>query len=484
MKKYFLVIVYLGLVLTFFIPPAGNAENLKPGHALRADSGKVNTALGNRYESFSLERCIAIALEKNPEIAAVQWDVAAAGSRYAAARAAFWPQLNAEGAYQRHTDSQRLLQARYNGEVGAFDNDLLRGDLIAKLNLYAGGRMINEAAAVGRLAEAEKKRLIRTRDELIYSVAAVYYSILGQKQIISSLEFSKQALDENLKRTTQLYEARKAAKVDVLRMQVRLSDLGQNLIREKNVFSIQYRILFGLMGYDAVPDAVSFEGKLGIPFEPLVEVSSLIETALKNRPDYLAAKERVAAQSLKVSAAKAGHWPNINLVGAYGVRSAPNPEDVGIDAGSTENTGSVGVVLTIPLFDGGQISAKVREEAAILLAARERLKKMDLQIRQETETAAVDVISHAERVRATEKAIEQAKESFRIESLKYEMGKGLLTDMLDAQSAQLLSETTHFRACTDYYAAMAKLRLATGERMKPSNQLNNGRQPELRGRYK
>jgi len=67
------------------------------------------------------------------------------------------------------------------------------------------------------------------------------------------------------------------------------------------------------------------------------------------------------------------------------------------------------------------------------------------------------------RVNATQKSIEQSKESFRIESLKYDLGKGSITDVLDAQSAQLEAETTYYQALTDYHISMARLKLATGE---------------------
>jgi len=457
-----IVLMYLGWALPLFSPGAGYAQEKKPDHASTADAAAPGTASAEGSGFLSLERCIEIALAKNPEIAAAKWDIAAVASRYDSARAAFFPQVYAEGGFLQYVDSQRLIAAKYNGELGVFDNDLLRGDLVARMTLFAGGRITNEASAAGRLTEAEKKKFIRTRDELIYSVSSVYFSVLGQKQIIASLEFSKQALEENLKRTVQLYEARKVAKVDVLRTEVRLTDLNQNLIREKNVWAVQRRILFSLMGYDAVPDDARFEDRLDVPSEASVEIGWLIETALKNRPDYMAAKERVEAQVLRVNAARAGHWPTVSLVGAYGVRNAPSPENTGRNASTTGSVGNIGVVLSMPLFDGGLVSAKVREESAVLEAARARLTKLDLQIRQETETAALDVASNTARTKATEKTIEQAKESFRIELLKYEMGKGSLTDLLDAQSAQLQAETNYCRACVDYHISMARLRLATG----------------------
>jgi len=249
--------------------------------------------------------------------------------------------------------------------------------------------------------------------------------------------------------------------VGILRTEVRLTNLKQNLLKEENTLAVQKRILFNLMGLDVVPGNALFAEELE-PKESPADTGRMLETAMKNRPDYQAAKDRLAAQSLRVEAAKAGHLPSLSLVGAYGIKDAPSPEDIGRNTKTTEDAGYVGLVLTIPLFEGGRVSAKVSEEMAALAAARERLKKLELQIRQDTETAAFDVLSNKARITATEKSIEQAKESFRIESLKYELGKGSITDVLDAQFAQLEAETTYYRALVDYYISMARLKLATG----------------------
>jgi len=422
----------------------------------------VSASVAESGAIFTLNRCIEIALDKNPEIAASKWDVAAADARYDAARSAFWPQISMEGGYQRYLDDQRLIAARYNGEPGVFDRDLVRGDVVAKWNLFAGGRISDEAASTGKFSAAEKKKFIRTRDELIYALTGVYFSVLGQQKILESLKFSHHALDLNRERVAKLYEAQKVAKVDLLRMDVRLADLNQTILKEENTLAIQRRLLFNLMGYDAVPENARLEDKASLPAEAPLDIAPLVETALKNRPDYQAAKDRLAAQTLRVSAARAGHLPSINLVGTYGVRYAPRPDDVGKNTESTEDIGSIGVFLSVPLFEGGRVSAKVREESALLAAAQDRLKKLELQIRQETEAAALDVLSNTARFKATEKSIEQAKESLRIESMKYELGKGSITDLLDAQAALLQAETGNCRSCIDYHISIARLKLATG----------------------
>ena len=55
-----------------------------------------------------------------------------------------------------------------------------------------------------------------------------------------------------------------------------------------------------------------------------------------------------------------------------------------------------------------------------------------------------------------------AKESLKIERKKYELGKGSITNVLDAQSALLITQTVYYRALSDYNTAVAQWHLAIG----------------------
>jgi outer membrane protein TolC len=118
--------------------------------------------------------------------------------------------------------------------------------------------------------------------------------------------------------------------------------------------------------------------------------------------------------------------------------------------------------LDLPIFEGGRIEARVRQERARLSAEQERLRRLELQIRLDVETAILNIGSSAQRVEATGKAIDQAEESLRIEREKYDLGRGSITDVLDAQSALLDSQTNYYLALADYSTASAQLKLAVG----------------------
>ena len=118
--------------------------------------------------------------------------------------------------------------------------------------------------------------------------------------------------------------------------------------------------------------------------------------------------------------------------------------------------------MDVPIFEGGRINSRVREQQDRLRAARERFHKLELQIRLDVETAVLNIVSSKDRVLVTRKAIEQGEESLRIERQKYDAGKGAIVDVLDAQGALLESQTNYYQALADYNTALAQLRLATG----------------------
>jgi len=416
---------------------------------LSAWAGFAFADADNGHAPLTLDRCIEIALENNPEAAASRWDVAAADSRYNQAEAGLSPSFGIEAGYSRFLDPQRLIAARYNGESGEFDRDLFRGDLIIRMPIFTGGRVVNEIAAAELLRKAEQHKLARTREEIIMNVSAIFFSMLGQNKVIESVGFSITVLEENLKRVSELLSAQKASRLDYLKTEVRLADLRQSLVKENNTLAVQKRVLANLLGTSG---NLSVSGKL--VFDPVVfQAEPLIEQALSTRADYLSAKAKSDAQARKIMIARSAYLPQVSLQGSYGIRADMN--------GDREDIGTLGITAAIPIFDK-KTAPKVSEEEATLYAARERLRKLELQIRQDIETAILDIDSGTERIKAIEKAIEQARESLRIERQKYDLGAGSMTDVLDAQSALLQTETGYYKAMADVNIAQVRLNWATG----------------------
>jgi len=411
---------------------------------------------------LDLQQAIEIALAHNHDVAAAAWDATAAQARYDQAAGERLPRLGVTGGYAHHLDEQRLLPAGVPGDPFMLSRDIFAGDMVITMPLFTGGRLINQVKAAELLQTAAEQRLNRSKEELAFNVSSVFYSILAQRQVIESLEFAGRTLVEHLKRVDALVAAQKVARVDRLRTEVRLADVKQRLVREKNLLAIQCRVLANLLGLDDRIDAVQLQGDLSLEQNVSVpEQDEALATAWSDRDDYHAAQAALEAQARNVAAAGAGHLPSIYLQGSYGERWA-----AGQTTGrghKTDDIGRIGIAVDLPLFEGGRVNARVREQRAALSAARERLAMLELRIRLDVETALLNVNSARERIEALQKAVDQAQEGFRIESEKYELGKGAIVDVLDAQAALLEAQTNYHRALADFHTALAQLRFATGE---------------------
>jgi outer membrane protein TolC len=411
---------------------------------------------------LTLRQAVETALANNPEVAARGWDAAAAQAGREQAFGARLPRVGIAGGYTHSLDEQRLIAASQDGEPGLFGRDIVSGDLVLTMPLFTGGRLVNQVRAAELLQEAAGHRLVRSREELVFNVSSVFFNILAQRQVIESLAFSRQTLAEHLKRIDALVEAQKAARVDRMRTEVRLADIGQLLVREKNLLAIQHRALTSLLGLGDHGEEISPQGELEEQEKELLpDLETALAGAWKERGDYRAARSSLEAQARNVDAAKSGHWPTVSVQGSYGGRWASGPTTgAGDEAG---DVGRVGLVLEMPIFEGGQVDAGIREQQANLAAAQERFRLLDLQVRLEVESALLNVESSGERAAAIRTSIAQARESLRIEQQKYSLGKGAIVDVLDAQGALLESETTYYRVLADFHTAMAQLKLAMGE---------------------
>lgn len=446
------------------LDPTDAYQTVSPRPTLHARSMVASQPVQNPDVPLDLEQAIRIALEHNPEVAATRWGIDAASARRDLAIAEAWPKFDAVAGYSHTILPQRLKPVVSPGEPGVGTRDIFAGDLVLTMPLFTGGRILSRIKAAELLQLASEHELARTREELIYNVSSVFFSILAHKQVIDSLAFSVETLERHAQRIQDMIAVAKAAKVDLLRTEVRLAELRQQWLQAKGVLEIQHRSLANLMGVSDRGQEVQIQGRLSVDRDSeTMDAESAVALAWEQRDDYLAAQASLEAQARNVDAARGGRWPTVAFQGSYGGRWAVNPTTRPADASTSAEVGQIAVVMDIPLFDGGRVDAQIREERSKLNAAMERLRKLQLQVRLEVDTALVNVKTSRERVEATEKAIEQAQESLRIEREKYELGKGAIVDVLDAQSALLEAQVSHYRALADYNISLAQLKLATGE---------------------
>ncbi|MBA2880915.1 outer membrane protein TolC [Desulfosalsimonas propionicica] len=460
-----LTIILLALVLSGCGGMQKNMQTPDPGNTADFSAPENNREKAGPPIDFgrelSLDEAIELALQRNPGIEVQRHQTDSARADWREARGKRLPHLSAAASASRYLDDQRLVPARSPGEAGAWGEDQYGADLVLELPLFTGGRLINRASAARLFAEAAMDRLGRTRKETVFNVTSTFYAILEQRKVIESLRFSHKAVSRQQEKIQDLIAVEKGVRVDLLRVRVRLSDIEQQIIAEENRLEALHRLLANLLGMETEQKHLPVQGNLSFE-NPGVSGDVLWQDIYAARQDYQALKNQAQAAEKSLAAARGEYFPRIDLRGTYGGRWAEGDTTVQAGASEEEDVGSIGLHMEMPLFAGGEIAARTAGARADQAALQARLRELELQIRLEVQNARDAVIADTKRVQTTRAAIEEAAEALDIEQTKYNLGKGTIVDVLDAQDALLRAQTNLARALAAYNTDLARLELARG----------------------
>ena len=176
--------------------------------------------------------------------------------------------------------------------------------------------------------------------------------------------------------------------------------------------------------------------------------------ALKQRPEILAARQKVEVSRQGVSGAKSAFGPRVNADAGIGVR------DDSFFPSDPEWT--LGVSVDVPVFTGFSLQRKLGRAKADLSRDEALLAGLALNIRQEVWTAAANLQTAGEAIAASEVLVRQADESLRMARERYEAGAGVITDLLDAETDRARAGLSLTRARWDYRVYRAEFDWSTG----------------------
>ena len=177
-------------------------------------------------------------------------------------------------------------------------------------------------------------------------------------------------------------------------------------------------------------------GLTALPTTPSLPPVGLPSTLLERRPDVLQAEQSLIAANAQIGAAKAAQFPSFTLTGSYGGQS----KDTSNLFEDGARIWSLGPSVSLPIFDGGKLSARKRQAQA-----RQRQSLASYQKTVETAFREVaDALSNtqlsAASVNDMQAKADAGRESLRLSRLRYEAGYSGYLEVLDAQRSANAAE--------------------------------------------
>jgi len=327
--------------------------------------------------------------------------------------------------------------------------------------LYAGGGIKNAVRAAENRAEAGFANLRGTESAIFSAVVGAYMDVIRDEAIVELNRAQVGVLSVNLEATRDRFEIGDLTRTDVAQSEARLalqtSSLEQaraNLIRSKEVY-IQ------LVGREP--------GQLEAP-PPLPNLpetpDNAVNVALDSNPDLIAARENREAAGFDRRAANAARLPTVSVFTSPSYSNALNSISSNIPGFQADNssfTAQAGVRATVPLYQGGQPAAQIRQAQARLGQAQE------LEIAAEREAIAQTRASYAswkaanDVIVASERAVSANELSLEGTRAENSVGNRTILDILNAEQELLNSKVQLVTARRNAYVAGFTLLAAMGK---------------------
>jgi len=123
---------------------------------------------------------------------------------------------------------------------------------------------------------------------------------------------------------------------------------------------------------------------------------------------------------------------------------------------------TLGLQLTIPLYEGGRVQATVSEASARLAIAREQYEAARRETERDARTAYLGAAANHARIGSTDAEVRALEKVLQAQQRSYELGVSTIVDVLIAQRRLFKSRSDRSKARYGYIRDLTTLRARAG----------------------
>jgi len=309
----------------------------------------------------------------------------------------------------------------------------------------------------------------QARQDLILRSAQAYFDVLAAQATLTVVRAQKVATAEQLAQAKRNFEVGTATITDTHEAQARYDLIVAQEIQAQNDLENRQRALQQITGkeYAALRD-LRPDVKLAPPNPN--NMQDWVDLAEKQSYPVLIQQAVTEIASLEAKRGEAGHYPTLDAVASLQNQNQRNPVSLS-QVGSETNQATIGLQLALPLYQGGAISSRERETAALYMSSKEQLENARRASALAARQAFLAVNSGIAGVRALEQALVSSKSALESNKLGYEVGVRINIDVLNAQ--QQVFSTQRDLALARYNTINSQLRLKSSAGSLAENDLED-----------
>ena len=268
------------------------------------------TTLGFSQKKWTLEECVAHAIENNISIKKAENTLLINDEDITAAKGSFLPSLSGSASHSLSLGQSQLFEGSFVNRTSNSTNFGLR----VSENIFNGFRTTYLYKQSKLNLETSKLELSRIQDDISLNVANAYLNVLFNKEqletALAQFEFSKKQLSQ----VEDLVEAGTQPKVNIYDAEATLANDEQAATVAQNNYNLALLSLSQLLqvpyaGFDV--EVIEVDS----PSEALLynNVSPILDYAMENRSEIAIAEKNIENSQINTSISRAGYLPSVNF---------------------------------------------------------------------------------------------------------------------------------------------------------------------------
>jgi outer membrane protein len=401
-------------------------------------------------QSLTLQQAEQTAIQNHPRIQAAANMAAVAKAQVTQARAAYYPTVYGSLTGADAESNSRLAAGALNNPIiyDRYANGVTVSQLITDF-----GRTHELVKSSNLHAQAQEASVAGTRADVLLQVDEAYFAALKAQSVLAVAQETVQTRQLASDQVTELAKNKIKSDLDVSFANVNLAQAQLLLIQAQNDVQSSFARLSAALGYS---DQRTFQlNEEPLPAAPPPDVASLVQQALKDRPELVSQRLDASSAQSYATAERDLKLPTVSAVGSAGL--VPYNQ-----APLAPRYAAAGFNVNIPIFNGHLFGALQSEARSRAQAQSQYLRDLQNQIVRDVQTAWLNANSAYQRLSVTDRLLNQATQALDLAQSRYRLGLSSIIELSQAELNQTEARIQQASATYDYEAQYSLLNYQLG----------------------
>lgn len=401
-------------------------------------------------DSLSLEECTNLALRNNYGIKNSELELKAAQQTKRSALTNYFPSVNAGGLRLR-AEEPIMEFSLLKMSMGFLEKGTI-GYVNAVQPVFAGGRIVNGNKLAGLGVDVSTFKNKITRDEVILNTEEQYWQIVSLEEKAKTLAAYEEMLNSLLKQVEDAYNSGVVMKNDVLKVQLKRSEVLLNESKLSNGIQLAKMAFCQHLGLPLNTTLTLKDSLMVGDPPPALRVDH--SRALKNRSEYKLLELAVRAEKLQTKMTRGAYLPQAAVGVSY--------QHLKFDESEGRSLGMVFGTVSVPISGWWGGSHELRKRKHEEQIAENNLRDNSELLLLQMEKSWQDLSDAYTQYLLSEESRSQALENMRVNQDSYDNGLIPVSDLLEARALMQQAEDQSTEARANYLIQKTRYLQVTG----------------------